>query len=349
MKLILSIILLLCCLVALGHTQAINILPNNAARKLRDAASAAGWRAANVRAGYSSDAARDLNNVQDRIAEFKELMEGIISSQTADKIKRMFEYAGWHTANTRHGYHSDARRDRDRVNSYHSEIVDSGELSRSLVNDIRSMGWAAAWYSANIRAGYSGDAANDRRRRNTYYDRIRGDVNLVAVNFFPDDFRITEASPSLLCRVRLPNCGSTTSQDQCSIVQSIGRTITTSLDVRFDYSITNEFSSSIEFDGIGGVGTSYSASYTFSEGSSFSESIEHTTTISRTFTVNGAPNTYTVGNVVVQEQTGSLPYELVFDFEGVRKSVRGMWTGVLVSDALLHTQEYTPCTATPNE
>ena len=58
-----------------------------------------------------------------------------------------------------------------------------------------------------------------------------GDVDLVAVNFFPDEFRITEASPSILCRVRLPNCASTTSQDQCSIVQSIGRTITTSLEV----------------------------------------------------------------------------------------------------------------------
>ena len=177
----------------------------------------------------------------------------------------------------------------------------------------------------------------------------RGDVDLVAVNFFPDEFRITETSPSILCRVRLPNCASTTSQDQCSIAQSIGSTITTSLDVRFDYSITNEFSSEIKLDGIGGIRTSYSASYTFSEGSSFSESIEHTTTISRTFTVNGAPNTYTVGNVIVQEQTGSLPYELVFDFDGVCKSRRGMWTGVLASDALLHTQEYTPCTARPNE
>ena len=39
-----------------------------------------------MRAGYNSDAARDLNNVRDRIAEFKELMEGIIPSQTADKI-----------------------------------------------------------------------------------------------------------------------------------------------------------------------------------------------------------------------------------------------------------------------
>ena len=90
MKLILSVILLLCCLAALGHTQGINILPNNAARKLRDTADAAGWRAANVRAGYHSDAARDLNNIRDRIAEFKELMEGIISSGTADKLDQAY-------------------------------------------------------------------------------------------------------------------------------------------------------------------------------------------------------------------------------------------------------------------
>ena len=163
-RLILSVILVLCCLAAIGHTQGINILPNNAAKELRDAASAAGWRAANVRAGYNSDAARDLNNVRKHITEFKELMEGIISSQTADKIKGMFEYAGWHTANTRRGYHSDAGRDRDRVNSYHSEIVDSGELSRSLVNNIRSMGWAAAWYSANRRACNNANAIATRYR-----------------------------------------------------------------------------------------------------------------------------------------------------------------------------------------
>ena len=349
MKLIVSVILLLCCLAALGHTQGINILPNNAARKLRDAASAAGWRAANVRAGYNSDAERDLNNVRDRIAEFKELMEGIISSGTADKIKRMFEYAGWHTANTRRGYHSDARRDRNRVNSYHSEIVDSGELSRSLVNDIRSMGWAAAWYSANIRAGYSDDAARDRRSRNTHYDNIRGDVCLVAVNFFPDEFSIIRARPTVLFTKRLRNCGSEVSEDTSSIEQSMGRTNSVTHDVRFDYTISNSFTTSIGVPDVAGVEQTLSMSFTFSAGFSFSESVQEITTVTRTFTVTAAPNTYTVGDVIVQEQTGSLPYELVFDFDGVRKSVRGTWTGVLVSDAVLQTRDYRPCTATPDE
>ena len=99
-------------------------------------------------------------------------MKGIISNGVADKIRHMFGYAGWHTANTRVGYYSDARRDKKKVNSLYNEIVNSGELSSSLASNLRSMGWAAAWYSANTRKGYTGDASKDKKKFNRYFNLI---------------------------------------------------------------------------------------------------------------------------------------------------------------------------------
>ena len=345
MNTIISALLLLSTLAALGHTAGINILPQDAAKDLKDCAWAAGWYAANIRAGYNGDAANDKANLRRHAENFKDKMAGIISSGTVKNIREMFEYSSWHTANTRVGYHSDARRDRDRVNSEYDAIRRSGELSSSLIRNIREMGWAAAWHGANTRAGYSDDARRDRRRFNDYFDDIRGNVELVGVNFMNDDFSVTQTAPNVVYRKRLPNCGSTQLQSECTYEESIGRTITYTHEVGFDYTITTGFSTGINFFGLGGD-VNFEASFTFSSSFSFSESIERTTTRSYTFTLTAAPDTTNTGEATVQEATGSVPYELVFDFGGVRKTVPGTWTGVAVSTVIFQAREveHTPCT-----
>ena len=262
---LISTLFMLSTLFALGHSAGINILPQGAATELKHCASASGWYSSNIRWGYNGDARNDQNNIRRHTANFKRKMTGIISSGVVDKIKDMFKYSSWHTANTRVGYHSDARRDRDTVNRLYSEIVNSGELSATLVSNIRGMGWAAAWFSANTRIGYSADARNDARRLNEYFDSIRGSVELVRLNFLNDDLRVTETAPSVVFTKRLPNCGSTNLQTECSYEENVGRTISYTHEVGFEYSITTGFTAGVSF--IGESEISFEAGFTFSSSS----------------------------------------------------------------------------------
>ena len=345
MNTIISTFLLLSTLAALVHTQGINILPQDAATELKECASAAGWYAANIRKGYSGTAAKA--NVKRHTANFKEKMAGIISSGTIDNIKDMFVYSSWYTANTRKGYSSDARRDRKRVNSEYNTIKNSGELSDSLIKDIHDMGWAAAWYAANKRAGYNRDAGRDEQKFTKHFDRIKGTVELVSVNFMTSDIteRNFKTAPKVVIRKRLPNCGSTQLQTVITYEESIGETVSFTREVGFEYTITAGFLAGFSFLGLGGEVT-FETSFTFFSSSSFSESIEHTRTRSYTFILTAAPYTTNTGVATVYEATGSVPYEMVFDFQGVRKTVHGTWTGVAVSDAIFRAKQlkHTTCT-----
>ena len=337
-----SSLLLLSSVVALGYTAGINILPQDAATELKQCAWAAGWYAANIRQGYTSDAASDRENVRRHTNNFKQKMAGIVSGGTVDDIKQMFMYSSWHTANTRRGYHSDARRDRDRVNRYYNDITGSGELSSSLIGDIREMGWAAAWHGANTRAGYSNDARRDRDRFNKYSNRIRGNVRLVGVNFL-NAFAVPQSTPKVVYTKTLRNCGGTPLQSVAAYEESVGRTTSYTYEIGFEYSITAGIEAGISFIG---ASLTYEASFTFSSSFSFSESLEHTRTRSYTFTLTAAPHTTNTGEATVHEATGSVPYELTFDFQGVLKTVRGTWTGVLVTQVVFQAHEIThvPCT-----
>lgn len=268
-------------------------------------------------------------------------MAGIISEGIADKIRHMLGYAAWVAANTRVGWHSDAARDEDTVNRLYDEIAGSGELSHSLLGNIRGMGWESAWYSANTRVGYDDDARTNVDRLNAYYDSIHGRVNLVAVRFLNDQFRTTRTAPRVVFSKTLPNCGSTALQAQATHQESVGRTYTFTHTIGFEHSISSGVSAQIGFFGTGGE-VNFQASFTFSEGFSISRSFERTTTRRYTITLTAAPNTTNRGIATVQEATGSVPYEMTFDFGGVQKDVSGLWSGVLVSEVIFKAREVVP-------
>ena len=185
-------------------------------------------------------------------------------------------------------------------------------------------------------------ARRDRGNFNNQYHLIKDDVRLVAVNFLNDQYTVYGTAPivRVVITETLPNCGSSQKQSKFNYEQSIGRTALYEHTVGFEYGVTTGFTSEINFLGLGGE-VSFEASFTFSGSSSISESIEHTRTRGYTFTLTAAPNSTNTGEATVQEASGSVPYDLVFDFGGVEKRIRGTWVGVTVSNVIFHTQEVT--------
>ena len=336
MKITVFTLLLLSTTIALGYCAGINILPRDAANELKDCAWRAGWYAANTRKGYRSDASSDYSTLTQRANSFKEKMDGIISAGTVDNIKEMFVYASWHTANTRWRYFSDASKDRSKVTNFYNKIKNSGELSSSLVSRIREMGWAAAWHGANTRVGYYNDARRDKEKFNDYSKKISGDVALVDVKFH--DFYAPKTVPKEVFDKKLVNCGSTPLKTGYKYTETIGRTISYTHQVGFEYTISHGFSAGISY-GILNAGITLEASFKFSQSSTFSQSINQAKTKEYTFELTAAPHTTDIGKGVIHEATGSIPYDMVFDFQGVRKTIRGTWNGVAVSKVTVRQQE----------
>ena len=133
-------------------------------------------------------------------------------------------------------------------------------------------------------------------------------------------------------------------QIQGTYEQTVGRTTSFTHEVGFDYNIKAGISSGVSFLGSEGEVT-FEASFTFSTSMSFSESIQQSTTRSFTFTLMAAPNKTNLGEAVVLESTGSVPYQLVFDFGGVEKTVQGTWTGIAAGTAEFQSREveHIPC------
>ena len=331
-----SVLLLLSMTIALGCGAGINILPRDAANELKDCAWRAGWYAANIRKGYRNDASNDMETTMQRANNFKEKMEGIISAGTVDNIREMFIYASWHTANTRAGYSSDARRDRDRVNNLYNRIRNSGELSTSLVNNIREMGWAAAWHCANTRVGYTSDARRDKERFNDYSKRISGDVALVDVKF--GTIYAPIITPKEVFQEEYVNCGSTTSKSNYKYTETMGKTTSYTHQVGFEYKISNGFSAGINYGGVG-AGVTFEASFTFSRSSTFSQSLHQANTREFAYEFLAAPHTTNNATGHIYEARGSVQYQLVFDFQGVKKTVEGTWYGVAVTKVKVRKHE----------
>ena len=325
---LISALLLLSTTVAFGYSAGINILSRDAANELKDCAWRAGWYAANIRKGYRSDANNDIETTKQRANNFKEKMYGIISAGTVDNIREMFIYSSWHTANTRAGYSSDARRDRRKVNNLYYRIRNSGELSSSLVNNIREMGWAAAWHCANTRVGYYNDARRDKERFNDYSRRISGDVALVGVKF--GQLYAPKIAPKEVFHKEFVNCGSTPLKSSYKYTETMGKTTSYTHQVGFEYKISSGFSAGITYGGFQ-AGATFEASFGFSRSSTFSQSIHEAKTREFTYEFSAKPHTTNSVTGSIFEAMGSVPYQLVFDFQGVKKSVSGTWSGVAVT------------------
>ncbi len=174
-------------------------MPHILARECRDAALSVSWHAANVRAGYATDAARDLEEFHTHCAKIRDMK--IAPASAAGHIENMLLHMAWHAANSRKssmltalssgGFRRDAeknQRDFDAAkaallrdifasssslspSSFTSSASSSSSsssssatlvtLCESAVELLASMAASAAWYTANSRSRFSRDAKRD--------------------------------------------------------------------------------------------------------------------------------------------------------------------------------------------
>ena len=149
---------------------------------IRNAALSICWHAANTRAGFAKDAARDLREFQEHCAQIKRLE--IVPASAPIHIERMFTSMAWHAANLRKstefleqvrggGYRKDADKNgedfEDAKAALTRDIVAAGGgasssavvLELDVVELLASLASAAAWFTTNSRAKFSRDAKRD--------------------------------------------------------------------------------------------------------------------------------------------------------------------------------------------
>ena len=257
-----------------------------------------------VKKGEADAAKIDADQHYDR---FQETSEGLLSHNSCENIKWVLWRTAWYAPNTR--------------------IGDYGEVSETLLTNVKKMGWDAAWFATNTIVGYHDDAMRDKANVEQWFAKMKGEITLVAMNFIMGEAKILSEEPKTVAEETLVNNGDIQQTMPFTFSVSQGKTSSTSHKIAFSYGVKTSFSAG--FSGFPDIG--YEISFDFSHDRTFSESINTGTTKSYEFPLSvPAHNTY-VARGMVHEAQMEVPYELVFDFSGARRSVNGIWKGVAVN------------------
>ncbi len=147
------------------------------------------------------------------------------------------------------------------------------------------------------------------------------------MNFNMDEAKIVSEKPTVVAKETLVNNGDIQQTKSFKFSVKDGKTSSTSHKIAFSYGVKTSFSAG--FSGLADSG--YEISFDFSHDRTFSESTNAGVTKSCRFPLSvPAHNTY-VAKGMLREAQMEVPYELVFDFAGAKRSVNGIWNGVAVS------------------
>lgn len=306
-----------------------NVFPPDAAEELKKCALAAGNSTANERFGTKGNAAAQKVSWGQNADAFKKKMNQFLSADICNDFKMMFWYQAWRTANERKGYKSDAARDIKDVQTIYDRILSRRELTTSLAEAVHSMGWNVAWYCANTKRGFKDDAIRDKANYEADYSKIAGEVNLVAMNFNTDKAKVIAEKPKIIAEETLVNKGTITQQMEFSFSVTEGKTESTTHQIGFQYGVKVGFEATFSVFAKATV----EASFQFSHSHTWAESTTNGTTKSYRFPLSVPPRSTYTAKAMVHEADMEIPYELVFDFSGIKKSVTGIWKGVAVSTA----------------
>ena len=308
----------------------LDLFPKDMADELKGLAEKASSSCAQERFGTPGKAAASKIEAGQHFDNFKEKAKSLLSSASCDNIQDIFWREAWHTANTRKGYKSDANKDEAAVKQHGKNLIQGGEVSKALATNLINMGWAAAWYAANTAVGYHDDAVRDSANLALYFSKIQGEVNLVAMNFLIDQAKILSQEPKVVAEQTLINKGKVQQKMAFKFSVTEGKTHSTSHNISFTYGITVGFSAGF----FGFAESKYEASFNFSHGHTFAESISTGTRKTYEFPLAVPAGATYVAKALVHEAQMDVPYELVFDFGGEQKSFTGMWRGVAISKVI---------------
>ena len=308
---------------------ALNLFPSDVAEELKAYAEKSSLHCAEARFGSKGKADAAKIEAEQHFDYFKEKSETLLSEESCEDIKTILWYEAWYTANTRKGYHGDAAKAKERVREYCQKLVKGGQVSKELAKNVAEMGWGAAWYAANTIVGYKDDAVRDKANLAMYFSKIQGPVCLVAMNFIMDEAKILSQKPKIVARERLINNSDVEQTMTIRFSVTEGKTTSISHKIGFSYGINTSFSAGF----FGFAKMKYEASFSFSHEHTFAESSSMGISQTYQFPLSVPAHTTYHAQGMVHEAQMDVPYELVFDFGGAQRSIKGIWKGVAVSEA----------------
>ncbi len=325
-----------------GDIAALEILPVDVAKELKGYAEKAASHCTKMRLGNRGEAGADKIESKNHFDSFKEKCKGLLSDKTCEDMRSMLWHTAWYVANTtkskrirrwqysmRNRYKSHAASDKRIMQKKYQDVVNKGEISEALATNVKEMGWYAAWFSANTIVGRRDDALPDKANLDSYFDDIHGDVNLVAMNFIMGEAKILSQKPKVVSEENLVNKGDVPQTMSFSFSMEVGKTCSTSHTIGFSYGIDTGFSA-----GFAGFGEcNFQLSFSFSHEHTFEQSTSTGTTKSFNFPLEVPAHSIYVAKAMVYEAEMDIPYELVLDFGGTHRTVRGRWKGVACSTA----------------
>ena len=324
-----------------GDVEPLEILPLDVAEKLKGYAEKAAWHCSKMRLGDRGDADADKIEAKNHYDSFKEKCKGLLSDRSCEDIRSMLWNSAWYAANKakskkcwwlnkRNQYKGDAASDKEGVQAMYQNIVNGGEITEALATNVRELGWNAAQLAAHTIVGRLDDAKRDQANLASYFNKIRGDINLVAMNFFMHEAKILSQTPKVVSEKNLVNNSDVEQAMTFGFAMTEGKTHSTSHSIGFSYGINSSFKAG--FSGFGEV--NFELSFNFSQSHTFEQSTSTGTTKSVEFQLSVPANSTYVATGMVYEAEMDIPYELVFDFGGARRKLRGQWKGIACSKAM---------------
>ena len=316
---------------------ALNIFPNDVAEELKAYAEKFSKHCTEELFGSKGEADAAKIEAEQIFDHFKEKSESLLSEKSCEDIKMILSSEASCTANAMNGNLIVAAREKERVKEHCQKLVEGGEVSKELAKNVAEMGWGAAWYAAHTIVGDKDDAVRDKANLAMYFSKIQGPVKVVAMKFIMDEAKILSQKLKIVARERLINNTDVPQAMTISFSVTEGKTTSISRTISFSYGIDASFS--VGFFGFATF--CFMVSFLFSHGKTINESISTGISKAYTFPISVPARTTYRAQGMVHEAKMHVPYEIVFDFGGAQRSIKGIWKGVAVSEATFEINEET--------
>ena len=321
-----------------GDAGPLEILPLDVAEEIKGYAEKAAWYCSKKGLGDRGEADADRIDAMDHFNLFREKCKGLLSERSCEDIRSMIKNVASYTANRtksqrrwwlpkRNYYKAYADICKHIFQAKYQELTERGEITKTLATNLLELGRSAAQLATHSIVGHHDDAKRDQANLDSYFNKIRKEISLVAMNFFMDEAKILPQEPKVVSAKDLVNNSDVEQAMTFSFTMTEGRTHSTSHSIAFNYGINSSFMAG--FSGFGEI--NFELSFSFSNSRTFEQSTSVGTTKSVEFPLSVPAHSTYVAKGIVSEAKMDIPYELVFDFGGARRKVRGQWKGVTYS------------------
>lgn len=307
-----------------------DVLPYDIANDMKSCALKAGLSASHEHIKMSRGEAKAYEMAYNIHAVlFRKKSSDFLSAETCEEIVAMFWHAAQYTAIDLTGLDLLYNRElhKESAEQKFQSIVERGEMTKTLISNVKEMGWNAARYYANTASawGKRDDAEEDKAKYESHFSKIH-EVNLVAIYFCLDGAKILGEKPVIVADQKLINNGDVQQSMEFTFTVDEGKTYSMSKQTSFKFGVKVGFDA-----GFIGFAGRYGLSLEVSQARACTKATTTSKTKSYKFPVDVPPHSTYVAKGMVHEARMKVPYELVFDFGGTKKSMYGTWEGVAVS------------------